>query len=89
MKKQIEGRLVLQDKPKLPKNKDYVLGYGIVSLFKYMNKTLKKYRCRWIKTIAGHNYYCGTMTVAAPNMDIAIEKASAIKGYKPTVTQRV
>jgi hypothetical protein len=64
-------------------------GYGKVSIYSYLNRTLNKYRCRWIKTIAGRRFYCGTKNIIAPTIDIAIKKASAIKGYKPNLIQRI
>ena len=63
--------------------------YGKVSVYQYLGRTLNKYRCRWIKTMSGKRFYCGTKNIIAPTMDIAIEKASAIKGYRPSLTQRI
>jgi len=66
-----------------------ISGYGKTSVFNFLSHAIYKYRCQWIKTIAGHRYMSGTMTIAAPSMDIAIEKASAIRGYKPSLIQRI
>ena len=63
--------------------------YGKVTTYQYLGKALNKYCCRWIKTMCGKHFYCGTMNVVAPTMDIAIEKASAIRGYKPCLIQRI
>lgn len=63
--------------------------YGKVSVYNYLNRTLNKYLCRWTKTINGKRFHCGRMSIIAPTIDIAIEKASALRGYKPNLIQRI
>ena len=72
-----------------------IQNYGKVAVFNIAGKTYNKYLCRWIKTIISDNtvfarrYYSGTATVIADSMEQAIIKASALKGYKPNLIQRI
>ena len=68
---------------------EVITGYVKISVVTFLDKTLNRYLCRWIKTINGKRHYSGSKRIIAPTMDIAIEKASAIKGYKPNLIQRI
>ena len=69
--------------------------YGKVTVFNIAGKTYNKYLCRWVKTVISDNivfarrYYSGTATIIAYSIEQAIIKASALKGYKPNLIQRI
>jgi len=72
--------------------KHYIENYGIVTDF-VLNRfgrtqILSRFICKW-NSREKHKYVCKTLRFVAPTMDMAIDKASAIMGYKPSLTQRI
>jgi hypothetical protein len=63
--------------------------YGKVTEWQVAGRTLYKYLCKWTKSICGRNYMSGKAIIVAPDMDTAITKACGIRGYKPSLIQKV
>jgi len=66
-----------------------IKGYGKVTNWQVAGRTLYKYLCKWTKSICGKNYMSGKAIIVAPDMDTAITKACGIRGYKPSLTQKI
>jgi len=69
-----------------------VPNYGKITDYKLNRfgqvQILSKFVCKW-NSIGRYKYVCKTMRIIAPTIDLAIEKASALMGYKPSLIQRI
>ncbi len=63
--------------------------YGKITKWQVAGKTLYKYLCKWMKSTCERNYMSGKAIIVAPDMDTAITKACGIRGYKPSLIQKV
>ncbi len=63
--------------------------YGKVTVWKVAGRTLYKYLCKWIKLEGKYKYQSGKAIIVAPDMDTAIVKACSLRGYKPSLIQKV
>ena len=64
-------------------------GYGKITVWQVAGRTLYKYLCKWTKSVCGRNYMSGKAIIVAPDIDTAIAKACGIRGYKPSLIQKI
>ena len=63
--------------------------YGKITHWQVAGRTLYKYLCKWVKGSGKHKYMSGRAIIVASDMDTAIEKACSLRGYKPSLIQKV
>lgn len=66
-----------------------ISNYGKVTNWQVAGRTLYKYLCKWMKHIGNRKYMSGKAIIVAPDIDTAIVKASCLRGYKPSLIQKI
>ena len=69
-------------------NTKVIANYGKITIWPIAGKTIYKYLCKWIK-VGPHSRMAGKAIIVAPDMATAIEKASALRGHKPALVQKI